>query len=65
MISFSFRLFGNIFAGEVLLIVMLTLAPYVVPIPFLFLELFVGFVQALVFAMLTLVFLKAATVEAH
>lgn len=65
MISFSFRLFGNIFAGEVLLIVMLFLVPYVVPLPFLILELFVGFVQALVFSMLTLVFLKAATVEAH
>lgn len=64
IISFSFRLFGNIFAGEVLLIVMLNLAPYFVPLPFLFLEIFVGFVQALVFAMLTLVFLKMATVEA-
>lgn len=64
IISFSFRLFGNIFAGEVLLIVMLNLVPYLVPLPFLFLEIFVGFVQALVFAMLTLVFLKMATVEA-
>ncbi len=64
IISFSFRLFGNIFAGEVLLIVMLNLVPYFVPLPFLFLELFVGFIQALVFAMLTLVFLKMATVEA-
>ncbi len=64
IISFSFRLFGNIFAGEVLLIVMLNLVPYFVPLPFLFLEIFVGFVQALVFAMLTLVFLKMATVEA-
>lgn len=64
VISFSFRLFGNIFAGEVLLIVMLNLVPYVVPLPFLFLELFVGFVQALVFSMLTLVFLKVAVTEA-
>lgn len=63
IISFSFRLFGNIFAGEVLLIVMLGLVPYVAPLPFLFLELFVGFVQALVFAMLTLVFLKMAVTE--
>ncbi len=65
LISFSFRLFGNIFAGEVLLMVMLFLVPYFVPLPFLFLELFVGFVQALVFAMLTLVFLKMAATEAH
>jgi F-type H+-transporting ATPase subunit a len=64
IISFSFRLFGNIFAGEVLLIVMLNLVPYLVPLPFLFLELFVGFVQALVFAMLTLVFLKMGATEA-
>jgi len=65
IISFSFRLFGNIFAGEVLLIVMLNLAPYFIPLPFLFLELFVGFVQALVFAMLTLVFLKMGVTEAE
>ncbi len=64
IISFSFRLFGNIFAGEVLLLVMLTLVPLVVPLPFLFLEIFVGFIQALVFSMLTLVFFKMAS-EAH
>ena len=63
IISFSFRLFGNIFAGEVLLIVVYFLTPYLVPLPFLFLEIFVGFIQALVFSMLTLVFLKIATVE--
>ncbi len=61
ILSFSFRLFGNIFAGEVLLIVMLTLAPFVVPVPFLGMELFVGGIQALVFAMLTAVFIKMAT----
>ncbi len=65
LISFSFRLFGNVFAGEVLLVVISSLVPYVVPLPFYFLELFVGFIQAMVFAMLTLVFLKVATVEAH
>lgn len=67
MISFSFRLFGNIFAGEVLLTVVSYLVPYVVPLPFLFLEIFVGFVQALVFSMLTIVFLKMAVTshEAH
>jgi F-type H+-transporting ATPase subunit a len=64
MLSFSFRLFGNIFAGEVLLLVMLFLVPYLIPLPFLALELFVGFVQALVFAMLTTVFLHMATVDA-
>lgn len=65
LLSFSFRLFGNVFAGEVLLVVISSLVPYIVPLPFYFLELFVGFIQAMVFAMLTLVFLKVATVEAH
>lgn len=60
MISFSFRLFGNIFAGEVLLVIMAFLVPVIVPVPFLMLELFVGFVQALVFAMLTMVFISIA-----
>lgn len=64
ILSFSFRLFGNIFAGEVLLVVIATLIPYVAPIPFLGLEIFVGFIQALVFSMLTLVFLKVAMTEA-
>ena len=65
IISFSFRLFGNIFAGEVLLIVITGLVAFGAPVPFYFLELFVGFVQALVFAMLTLVFLTLATEEHH
>ncbi len=60
IISFSFRLFGNIFAGEVLLIITGFLAPYGAPIPFLMLEIFAGFVQALVFAMLTTVFISIA-----
>lgn len=64
-ISFSFRLFGNVFAGEVLLVVITSLVPYVAPLPFYFLELFVGLIQALVFAMLTLVFMKIAAEEAH
>jgi len=61
MVSFSFRLFGNIFAGEVLLVVIAYLMPLVAPLPFFGLELFVGLVQALVFTMLTLVFLEIAT----
>lgn len=65
IVSFSFRLFGNIFAGEVLLLVMYFLVPYFAPLPFMFLELFVGFIQALVFSMLTLVFLKIATTESE
>lgn len=60
IISFAFRLFGNIFAGEVLLTVMAFLMPFIVPLPFLMMELFVGLVQALVFSMLTSVFLNVA-----
>lgn len=60
MISFSFRLFGNVFAGEVLLVITAFLIPYLIPVPFLMLEIFVGFVQALVFAMLTMVFISIA-----
>lgn len=62
IISFAFRLFGNIFAGEVLLAVSLALFGFLAPIPFLGLEVFVGLIQALVFAILTLVFMNMATV---
>ncbi len=65
LVSFSFRLFGNVFAGEVLLVVIASLVPFIAPLPFYFLELFVGFIQAFVFAILTLVFMKVATVESH
>jgi F-type H+-transporting ATPase subunit a len=60
IISFSFRLFGNVFAGEVLLTIMAFLVPVLAPIPFFFLEVFVGFIQALVFSMLTAVFISLA-----
>lgn len=61
VLSFSFRLFGNVFAGEVLLVVISYLIPYLVPVPFYALELFVGLIQALVFTMLSLVFVTNAT----
>ena len=63
IVSFSFRLFGNIFAGEVLLIVIGFLAAFVASLPFMMLEIFVGFVQALIFAMLSLIFFMMATVQ--
>ncbi|MEK7583531.1 MAG: F0F1 ATP synthase subunit A [Patescibacteria group bacterium] len=63
IISFSFRLFGNVFAGEVLLLIIGFLVPLIVPLPFLFLEVFVGFMQAFIFAMLTMVFMAMATTE--
>lgn len=59
--SLSFRLFGNVFAGEVLLASMAALLAYAIPIPFLFLEVLVGVVQALIFSMLTLVYFTVAS----
>lgn len=66
--SLSFRLFGNIFAGEVLLASMMAIFAYVLPLPFIFLEIIVGLIQALIFAILTLVYMTIATQdhsEAH
>jgi len=68
LFSLSFRLFGNIFAGEVVLHTISSLFAFVAPIPFLLLEGIVAFVQALVFAMLTMVFMSILTTpheEAH
>jgi F-type H+-transporting ATPase subunit a len=61
LLSFSFRLFGNIFAGSVLLFVIGTLIPVFVQSMFLGLEFFVGLIQAVVFGMLTMVFMAQAT----
>jgi F-type H+-transporting ATPase subunit a len=61
LLSFSFRLFGNIFAGSVLLFVIGTLIPIFVQSLFLGLEFFVGLIQAVVFGMLTMVFMAQAT----
>ncbi len=63
IVSFAFRLFGNIFAGEVLLTVIAFLMPIIAPLPFIGLELFVGVIQALVFSLLTAVFLNMATMS--
>lgn len=63
IISFAFRLFGNIFGGQVLLFVMAFLIPWLLPVPFYGLEVFVGGIQAFVFAILTLVFFAGAVVS--
>jgi len=60
ILSFAFRLFGNIFAGEVLMTIVAFLIPVLASFPFLILEIFVGFVQALVFSMLTSVLFNMA-----
>lgn len=64
IVSFTFRLFGNMTAGEVLLMMMAFLIPWVVAVPFYGLEMILGFIQALIFAGLTLVFATIA-VTAH
>jgi F-type H+-transporting ATPase subunit a len=65
VISLSFRLFGNIFAGEVVLGTVTTLFAFLFPLPFLMLETVVGLVQALVFAMLTMAFMTILTTPHH
>ncbi len=64
IVSFAFRLFGNIVAGEILLAVIAYLIPLIAVLPFYGLEIFVGFIQAYVFAILTLVFSSLA-MESH
>lgn len=61
IVSLSFRLFGNIFAGEVVLLTVSSIFAFIFPLPFLMLEVIVGVVQALVFSMLTMVFMAILT----
>ena len=65
LVSFSFRLFGNIFAGEVMILVIQHFVPMFLPVPIMIFEVFVGFIQAAIFALLTLFFVKMAITEAH
>jgi F-type H+-transporting ATPase subunit a len=65
LVTFSFRLFGNIFAGKVLILVALYFLPYLLPVPLLVYEMFVGIIQGAVFALLTLFFIKIAVTEPH
>jgi F-type H+-transporting ATPase subunit a len=64
IVSFSFRLFGNMTAGEILLLIVAYLVPMAISFIFYGLELFVGLIQAFIFAGLTLVFVNSA-VTAH
>ena len=65
IVSLSFRLFGNILAGEVVIIVATYFAPYGGPLPLMMFELFIGTLQAAIFALLTLFFIKLAITEPH
>jgi len=64
--SLSFRLFGNIFAGEVLLASMSAILAFGLPVPFMFLEIIVGLIQALIFSILVLIYMSiSTTAEEH
>ena len=65
LVSLSFRLFGAIFAGETLLLVIGFFAPYIAPVPLMAFELFIGLLQAAIFAILTLAYIKLAVEEPH
>ena len=65
ILSLAIRLFGNLFAGEVLLIVISCLFAYILPLPFLALELLVAFVQALIFSSLITIFYTTAVQHGH
>lgn len=65
VVSLSFRLFGNILAGEVVLAVATYFAPYLLPVPLMMFEIFIGTLQAAIFALLTLFFIKLAITEPH
>ncbi len=62
IVSFTFRLFGNVFAGEIILLIMAFLF-FILPFPFVLFEFFVAFIQAFVFAVLTMAFMRIATAE--
>ena len=63
LLSLSLRLFGNIFAGEVVTVVMFFLVPYVVPFAFLGLEMLFGFIQAMIFTVLSISYMALATAK--
>ena len=66
IVSFTFRLFGNMLGGEILLLMMLFLMPFLLAVPFYGLELLIGTIQALIFGGLTLVFATmAVTLHEH
>lgn len=65
LVSLSFRLFGNILAGHLLIIVLMFFVPYLLPLPFMGFEVFIAVMQAGIFALLTLFFIKLSIAEPH
>lgn len=64
VLSFSFRLFGNVFAGEVLLLVIAFLVSFILPVPFMLLEVFISLIQAYIFCILALTYIRLSTQKA-
>ena len=65
LVSLSFRLFGNILVGGILLLLLVDVFAFVIPVPIMLFELFVAVLQAGIFALLTLIYVKLATEELH
>jgi F-type H+-transporting ATPase subunit a len=65
LISLSFRLFGNILVGGILLMLLASVSHYLLPLPVMFFEIFVAILQATLFAVLTLFYIKMAISEPH
>ena len=65
VMSLSLRLFGNIFGEELVIIILATLVPFIVPLPMMFLGLLTGTLQALIFVILTMVYLGGAVAVEH
>ncbi|PID83123.1 hypothetical protein CSB11_02910 [Candidatus Campbellbacteria bacterium] len=65
LISLSFRLFGNIMVGGIFLMLLISISAYFIPLPMLLFELFVAFLQAALFSVLTLFYIKMAVTEPH
>jgi F-type H+-transporting ATPase subunit a len=65
VMSLSLRLFGNVFGEELVIIILASLVPFIVPLPMMFLGLLTGTLQALIFAILTMVYLGGAVAVEH
>lgn len=64
-LSLSLRLFGNILAGELIIVILVSMVPYLAPVPMMLFELFVAFLQAYIFAVLATNYIAAATSKEH
>ena len=64
-LTLALRLFGNVFAGEILILAFIGICAYAVPLPMMIFELLVALIQTLVFTMLTMVYIKTAVGEEH